>query len=197
MASASAIGVDMGSQRTVIAVASRGGVDIICNEGSHRETPNVISYGASERYLGPAGQAKFKGNFKNTISFFNRFLGMKGDSVDFKEERNHVYCKTRVNDENKVVFNVKAYGEDIELLPEQVYATMLTKVKMILELNNINNKELVLSIPPYYSQEERRLVLLAGKVAGLNIVKLMSETAATVLNYGIFRKKDLSETDPR
>ena len=50
---------------------------------------------------------------------------------------------------------------------------------------------------PYYSQEERRLVLLAGKVAGLNIVKLMSETAATVLNYGIFRKKDLSETDPR
>jgi len=115
MASASAIGVDLGSQRTVIPVASRGGVDIICNEGSHRETPNVVSYGAKERYLGPAGQAKFKSNFKNTVSFFNRFLGMKGDSVDFKEEKNHVYCKTKVNSDNKVVFSLKAYGEDIEL----------------------------------------------------------------------------------
>ena len=73
---ASAIGVDMGSQRSVIAVASRGGVDIICNEGSHRETPNIISYGEQERYLGPAGLAKFKSNYKNTVSFFNRFLGM-------------------------------------------------------------------------------------------------------------------------
>ena len=193
---ACAIGVDLGSSRTVIAVALRGGVEIITNEGSQRETPNVVGYGEQERYLGQSGQAKMKSNYKNTISYFNRFLGMNGDSEDLREERQHVYCKTRVDQNNRVCFNVRYQGEEIALYPEQVLASHFTKVREILELNKITNKELVVNVPSYFSQEERKLTLMAGKVAGLNIVKLMSETSATVLNYGIFRKKDLSD-DPR
>jgi len=138
---ASAIGVDIGSSRTVIAVAIGGGVEILCNEGSFRETPNVIGYGDNQRYLGNEGLTKKKMNFKSTVEFFTRFLGMTGDSDDWPIEKKHVYCPTATDRNNRVVFKPIYQGKEIELYPEQIFATMLTKIKHVLELNNITNKE--------------------------------------------------------
>jgi molecular chaperone DnaK (HSP70) len=193
---ASAIGIDMGTSRSVIAAAIRGGVEILCNEGSFRETPNTVGYGDVQRYLGNEGVSKKKGNFKSTLEFFSRFLGMNSDSPDILAEKAHVYCPTAFNEAGRLIFKPRYQGEQIEILPEQALASMLTKIRTILELNNISNKEIVMSVPSYYTQVERKLALLAGRIAGLNIIKLMNESTATVLNYGIFRKKDLSE-DPR
>merc|ERR1711976_213836 len=77
-----------------------------------------------------------------------------------------------------------------------VLATMITKIRQILELNNIVTKDLVMSVPSYFTQTERKLCLMAGKISGMNIVEIMNESSATVLNYGIFRKKDLTD-EPR
>lgn len=169
---ASAVGIDLGSSRTVIAAAIGGGVEILCNEGSFRETPCVIGYGDQQRFLGNEGLVKKKGNYKSTVDFFTRFLGMNGDSEDFAHEKKHVYCPIGVNAENRVVFKPKYQGEQIEILPEQALASMITKVKDVLELNNIGTKDLVMSVPSYYSQNERKLALMAGKIAGMNIVRI-------------------------
>jgi len=168
----SAVGIDMGSSRTVIAAALGGGVEILCNEGSFRETPNVVGYGDQQRYLGNEGLTKKKGNFKSTVDFFTRFLGMTGESEDLKAEKKYVYCPLGVNSENRVVFKPKYQGEQIEILPEQALGAMITKVKEVLELNNIGIKDLVMSVPSYFSQNERKLALMAGKIAGMNIVRI-------------------------
>lgn len=193
---ASAVGIDLGSSRTVIAAAIGGGVEILCNEGSFRETPCVVGYGDSQRFLGNEGLTKKKGNYKSTVDFFTRFLGMNGDSEDLAHEKKHVYCPIGLNAENRVVYKPKYQGEQIEILPEQALGSMITKVKDVLELNNIGTKDLVMSVPSYYTQNERKLALMAGKIAGMNIVRIMNESSSTILNYGIFRKKDLSD-EPR
>jgi len=118
---------------------------------------------------------------------------MTSESEDFQLEKKFVYCPIGTDKDNRIVFKPKYLGEQVELYPEQILASMLTKIRQVLELNNIQNKELVLSVPSFFTQNERKLCLLAGKIAGINILKLMNESSATVLNYGIFRKKDLSD----
>lgn len=64
----SAIGIDLGSAVSVIAVVKHGGVEVIGNEASYRETPNAVGYGSQERLLGESARSKMKSNFKNTVN---------------------------------------------------------------------------------------------------------------------------------
>ncbi len=86
------IGIDLGSLRSVIAVAKRGGVEVITNEASNRETANTIGFGPAERFIGEQGALQSKSNFKNTVSFFTRFLGMNGRPPFLREETKWLSC---------------------------------------------------------------------------------------------------------
>ena len=74
------VGIDLGSLSSKIAVAKRGGVEVITNEANFRETPCVVGYGPAERNIGEAGNIKMKSNFKDTISSPSRFLGLRSDN---------------------------------------------------------------------------------------------------------------------
>ena len=77
--SAAPIGIDLGSYKSKISVAKRGGVQIITNEANFRETPCVVTYGAAERHIGEAGFTKMKSNFRDTVVAPQRFVGLSTD----------------------------------------------------------------------------------------------------------------------
>lgn len=196
MSTVGAIGLDFGSLRTVVGCAKRGGVEILCNEASHRETLNVVGYSNKERFIGEQGYARMKSNFRNTVTYFNRFLSMDFDSQLAQEERKFIYAPTVAMPNGKLGFRIKQKGEDLDLYPEQVYATMLQKYKGIVHREGIPNYEFVLSVPSYFTDMERQAVLDAAKIAEVNVVRLMNESSAIALNYGLFRASELT-SDPR
>eukprot|EP00331_Platyophrya_macrostoma_P004412 CAMPEP_0176425616 /NCGR_PEP_ID=MMETSP0127-20121128/11484_1 /TAXON_ID=938130 /ORGANISM="Platyophrya macrostoma, Strain WH" /LENGTH=788 /DNA_ID=CAMNT_0017806789 /DNA_START=42 /DNA_END=2408 /DNA_ORIENTATION=+ len=196
MSVAAAIGIDLGSQTIVIGCAKKGGVEIMVNEGSNRETPFVVGYGPAERYVGEQAASQFKSNFKNTVAYPFRFLGMKGDSPHLGQESKFIYNKLTTLADNRVGFSVTHNGEAKTFLPEQIVATMLQKLKDIVRKNEIGHSDFVLTCPSYFTEQERRALLDAAKLADVNVVRLLNEHAAIALAYGIFRKAELT-ADPR
>ena len=74
------------------------------------------------------------------------------------------------------------------LFPEQVFAAYLNKLKLIIQKNNFDNKTAVIAVPPYFTQFERKAVLDAAKIAELGVNRLLNESTAVALDYGMFRK---------
>lgn len=189
----SAIGIDLGSLVSVIAVVQKGGVEIIANEASYRETSNAVGYGSTERLLGEMAKAKMKSNYKNTVNFFTRFLNLDMNSPELPYERKHVFCKIVPGHNNKVAFQVDYQGEQIVITPEQALGAHLHKLASILKFNNIENRDFVLTYPNYFSQAEKECMLAAAKIANVKINRLVSETECNVKSYGIYRRSELKD----
>jgi heat shock protein 4 len=138
----------------VIAVAKKGGVEVLANEGSHRETQNIIGFGDRERFIGEQGALQSKSNFKNTVNFFTRFLGLQGKPPFYRDETRWLTVSHEQNSNGKQLFNVQYYGQKQQYTPEQLTASLLNKLKDILHYNNINvsGSNVVISVPTYYTE---------------------------------------------
>jgi len=191
-----AIGLDLGGNNAVIAVAKRINVEIITNEASHRATPIVIGFGPNERFIGEQGYAQLKSNFKNTIVYPTRFLGLAADAPILEEEKKYIFTPITRTDDNKIAFEVLSRGEKQRFLPEQAVAMMLSKVKENIHREGISANDMVISVPSYYTEQERKALIDAAKIAKINVVKLMNESTAIAAGYGIFRKAEMS-ANPR
>lgn len=192
-----AVGVDMGSSRIIVAVAKQGGVEILCNEGSYRSTPCVVAY-TDQRVVGDQAKTLIKKNFKNSVRYPLRFLTPRASQYSF--EREFSFSKAKVNQResyNELVFNVNFNKTATDFNSRQVAAGLFHKIKQILETNGSDVKDIVVSVPSFFTQVERQALLEAGQIAGINVVRLYNESTANVMNYGIFRKKDLNDDKPR
>ena len=191
-----AVGIDFGSLHTCIAVAKRGGVEIIANEGSHRETQNIVGFGQNERFIGEQGYIQFKSNFKNTVHYFTRFLDVKPSTPYLSQEKKFLTTNL-VEMDQKLAFEVMFMGEKKRFLPEQICAMMIQKLKQIIEKSGVSAKEVVLSVPGYFTEKERHALLDAARIAEVNVLRLFNEESAVALGYGIFRRNDLDATVAR
>lgn len=184
----SVVGFDLGSDKSVIAVARRRGIDVLQNEIGKRKTLSWVGYGEKQRFLGDDAFAQRSTNIKNTVNYFTRFLGKKFNDPSNEREAKYIPYKTcQMGD--RVGIEVNYENKPIQLLPEQVTAAMLQKLKSIAEAGLDGNKvsDCVIACPAYWTDANRRAMLDAAKIAGLNVLRLMNSTTATALNYGILR----------
>lgn len=190
-----AIGVDLGSSGFVMSAVRRGGVDVLVNDANYRITPNVIIYGR-ERAIGDQAVSKIKKELKNSILMAPRFLGdLTPQQVEFEASFN--YCKVLPKENGGAAFVVSSNGQTVELAPQQAVGALFTKMSQVMDMNGVAPSSLVVSVPKYFGPAERQAVLDSAKIAGLDITQLISESAATLLNYGIYRKQELSKETPR
>lgn len=124
---------------------------------------------------------------------FNRFLGAKQTSPHLKEEMKFVTAKCVPHGNHGVGFELRYRGESQVFSPEQLTAMFLQKLKIIYEKAGVYCKDVVISVPPYFSSVERQAMLDATKIAGLNCCKLINETTAIGLCYGLFRHNEFGE----
>jgi len=184
----SVVGLDFGTDSCVIAVCRKGTVDIALNEVSKRKTPTVIGYTSAERNIGEAGASGRRSNYKNTVTNIKRLLGLPFNSTLAQSELPQLTYKVGAGSDDQILIDV-AYGEGrIEVSPEQVVAAIFGKLKSITE-EYIGAKvsDVVVSCPPNWPDTRRRSLLDAARVAGFNVLRLMNETTAVALNYGILR----------
>ncbi|XP_006879642.1 PREDICTED: heat shock protein 105 kDa [Elephantulus edwardii] len=195
----SVVGLDVGSQSCYIAVARAGGIETAANEFSDRCTPSVISFGLKNRTIGLAAKNQQVTHANNTVSHFKRFHGRAFSDPFVQTEKENLSYDLVPLSNGGVGIQVTYMGEEHLFSVEQVTAMLLTKLKETAE-NNLKKPvtDCVISVPSFFTDAERRSVLDAAQIVGLNCLRLMNDMTAVAVNYGIYRP-DLPglDDDPR
>jgi molecular chaperone DnaK len=182
---AKVIGIDLGTTNSVVAVMEGGEPKVIANEEGGRTTPSVVGFTKSgERLVGQVAKRQAITNPENTVYSVKRFMGRR-----FNE----------VNDEMKMVpYKVKASGDNVvivaqgkEFTPPEVSAMILQKLKKAAEdYLGTSVTEAVITVPAYFNDAQRQATKDAGKIAGLDVKRIVNEPTAAALAYGLDKKKD-------
>ncbi|ELP89264.1 heat shock 70 kDa protein, putative [Entamoeba invadens IP1] len=192
-----AVGIDIGNRNITVAVVRKNGIDIVLNESSSRQTPTFVSFCDKERAIGEAGFGLYLRNVRNTITDVKRLLGRLYEDKDVQEELSELPYEAVKLEDGMVGLKVMLRGEEVVFRTEQIIAMLLVQVKKFTEeFTNDVFTECVISVPGYFTENQRRAMLDAAKIAGINCLRLMNEHTATALAYGIY-KNDLSEKDVR
>jgi heat shock 70kDa protein 4 len=192
-------GLDFGNQNCVVAIARKGGIDVIDNEASSRKTPCMVGLGGKERALGQAAVAKINSNIKNTAFELKRLIGRRWDDADLQEDLKLFPFKVTKAPDGGILINLMYEKDGLEcelkaFTPEQILGMLLVNLKGTAEAHNkAPSPDCVLSVPCWYTDSQRRAVLDAASIAGLNVLRLLNETAATALGWGLPRTMDLPE----
>ena len=179
------IGIDLGTTNSCVAVVENGTAKIIENSEGARTTPSIVAYTENEILVGAPAKRQAVTNPKNTIYAAKRFIGRK-----FEESQNHLMPYEVVKATNGDAW-IKAL--DKELAPPQISAEVLRKMKKTAE-DYLGHEvtQAVITVPAYFNDSQRQATKDAGKIAGLEVLRIINEPTAAALAYGVDKesKKD-------
>lgn len=193
----SVIGIDFGNESCYVAAAKAGGIETLANDYSLRATPSCVAFDGKKRIIGVAAKNQQVTNMKNTVSGFKRLLGRKYNDPHIQRELNGIPTKIEQLPDGNIGIRVNYLGQEQSFTPEQLTAMLFTKLKETsTHALQAQVNDCVITCPVYFTNAERKALLDAAHIAGLNVLRLMNETTATALSYG-FYKQDLPEDKPR
>ena len=180
------IGIDLGTTNSVVAVIEAGQPTVIANQEGQRTTPSVVAFTKSgERLVGQVAKRQAITNPENTIFSIKRFMGRRSDEVS--EEMKMVPYKVVRGDNGdaRVDISGKKYS------PPEISAMILTKLKEAAE-SYLGEKitQAVITVPAYFNDAQRQATKDAGKIAGLEVMRIINEPTAAARAYGLDKKKN-------
>ena len=183
---AKAIGIDLGTTNSVVAVMDGGEPKVIINEEGSRLTPSVVAFTKDgETLVGQVAKRQAVTNPENTIFSIKRFLGRKYDEVNEEMKMVPYKVKKASNGEVRVEIMGKEYS------PPEISAKILQKLKKSAEAYlGTEVTDAVITVPAYFNDSQRQATKDAGKIAGLNVLRIINEPTASALAYGLDKKKD-------
>ncbi|XP_056142329.1 heat shock 70 kDa protein 4b [Lampris incognitus] len=193
----SVVGFDVGYLNCYVAVARAGGIETVANEYSDRCTPACVSFGPRNRSIGAAAKSQVVTNCKNTVQGFKRFHGRAFSDPFIQHQKSSLVYDLAQMPTGTTGIKVMYMEEEKVFSIEQVTAMLLTKLKETAE-SALKKPvaDCVVSVPCYFTDAERRSVVDAAQIAGLNCLRLMNETTAVALAYGIY-KQDLPPSEEK
>lgn len=184
----SVVGFDFGTQSSRIAVV-RGGIDVICNEVSERSTPSMVSFDRRCRYAGAPSKTQMMGNITNTVVNMPRLAGkLANDSqvldVESKYLTNEITSKDGVMAANITYREKPACFSNIELMG--MFFGKLKATTFAATQSSVG--DVVISVPSWSSERERRAIIDAAEIAGLHCVRTINDTTAASICYGLTKE---------
>ncbi len=182
------IGIDLGTTNSVVAVMEGGEPVVIPNSEGGRTTPSVVAFTKDgERLVGQVARRQAITNPKNTIFSIKRFMGRKMSEVD--AEIKLVPYDVRGDSQDRV--QVYVPNVDNQFTPPEISAMILQKMKQTAE-DYLGQPvtEAVITVPAYFNDAQRQATKDAGKIAGLEVKRIINEPTAAALAYGLDKKKD-------
>ena len=180
------IGIDLGTTNSVVAVMEGGEPTVITNSEGGRTTPSVVAFTKDgNRLVGQVAKRQAVTNPENTIYSIKRFMGRRFDEVS--EEMKQVPYKVQAAGNRDV--RVNAGGKDYS--PPEISAMILQKMKQSAE-DYLGQKvdKAVITVPAYFNDAQRQATKDAGRIAGLEVMRIVNEPTAAALAYGLDKKKD-------
>jgi molecular chaperone DnaK len=183
------IGIDLGTTNSVVAVMEGGEPVVITNPEGGRLTPSVVGFTKNgERLVGQVAKRQAVTNPENTVFSIKRFMGRRFDEVS--EEMKMVPFRV-VQDGERVAVSVTAEGDAKKYSPPEVSAMILQKLKQAAEdYLGQSVTQAVITVPAYFNDAQRQATKDAGKVAGLDVLRIVNEPTAAALAYGLDKKKE-------
>ncbi|XP_037934202.1 heat shock 70 kDa protein 4 isoform X2 [Teleopsis dalmanni] len=193
----SVIGIDFGNESCYVAAAKAGGIETLANDYSLRATPSFVAFDGKKRIIGVAAKNQQVTNMSNTVCGFKRLLGRKFNDPHVQRELNNIPTTAEARNDGSIGMRVNYLDQEQHFTPEQLTAMLFTKLKETsVEALQAQVNDCVITCPVYFTNAERKALLDAAQISGLNVLRLMNETTATALSYG-FYKQDLPEDKPR
>jgi molecular chaperone DnaK len=180
------IGIDLGTTNSVVAVMEGGQPTVIVNQEGSRITPSVVALTKEgERLVGQVAKRQAVTNSQNTVFSIKRFMGRKFDEVQSESTRVPYKVVRSQNGDAWVDARDKKYS------PPEISAMVLQKLKQAAE-DYLGEKvtDAVITVPAYFNDAQRQATKDAGKIAGLDVKRIINEPTAAALAYGLDKKKD-------
>ena len=182
------IGIDLGTTNSVVAVMEGGEPVVIPNSEGGRTTPSVVAFtNEKERLVGQVARRQAITNPENTIFSIKRFMGRKGSEVT-EEQKLVPYT---VSTDSKGLVEVTIPNGDKSLSPPEISAMILQKMRQTAE-DYLGTKvdQAVITVPAYFNDAQRQATKDAGKIAGLEVLRIINEPTAAALAYGLDKEAD-------
>ena len=180
------IGIDLGTTNSVVAVMEGGQPTVIVNQEGARITPSVVAIAKDgERLVGQVAKRQAVTNPENTIFSIKRFMGRKHEEVASESARVPYKVTRAQNGDARVDARGKSYS------PPEISAMVLQKLKQAAE-DYLGEKvaDAVITVPAYFNDAQRQATKDAGRIAGLNVLRIINEPTAAALAYGLDKKAD-------
>jgi len=184
------IGIDLGTTYSCFGVYQNNNVEIIANELGNRTIPSYVSFTNEERYIGETAKNMSGHNPLNTVYDAKRLIGRKYSDETIQRDIKHYTFKLISDKNDKPMIEVEYLDELKKFYPEQISAMILEKIKYLAE-QYIGKpvKKAVITVPAYFNDSQRKSTSDAGKIAGLEVLRIINEPTAAALAYGLNEKQ--------
>ena len=185
---AKAVGIDLGTTNSVVAVWEAGEARILENNEGRRTTPSVVAVNpkSGERFVGELARRQSITNPENTVYSAKRFIGRRFDDESVKRDQSMVSFKIVKGTNGDAWIELNGKKES----PPEISAMVLRKLKEDAEAKlNDEVTEAVITVPAYFNDSQREATKVAGKIAGLEVMRIINEPTAAALAYGMDKNK--------
>ncbi len=185
-----AIGIHLGLKNSCVGIWKNNKIEIIPNERGENITPSVVSFDGKERLVGKAAKEKITKNYQNTVYDINRLIGRRFSDKRVQEDMKRWAFKVEKDEKtDRPLIVVDYLGQKKKFLPEEISAMIIAKLKKTAE-NYIGSevKNAIITFPAYFNDSQRQSTKDAGRIAGLNVMRLINEPIAAAVAYGLDNK---------
>jgi len=181
-----AVGIDLGTTYSCVGVWRNESVDIIANDMGERTTPSYVSFSDTERLIGQAAKNQCSRNPTNTIFDAKRLIGRKFSDPIVKSDMKLWPFEVKEGSGGRPVIEVQFKGEKRQFFPEEVSSMVLSKMKETAEAYiGEPVKDAVITVPAYFNDSQRQATKDAGRIAELNVLRIINEPTAAAIAYGL------------
>ncbi|XP_064424847.1 hypoxia up-regulated protein 1 [Latimeria chalumnae] len=193
--SVAVMSVDLGSEWMKIAIVKPGvPMEIVLNKESRRKTPVTVALKENERLFGEGALGMSLKNPKVVFRYLQDLLGKRIDNPQVELYKKRFPEHELVKDEKRGTVVLKL-SDELHYSPEELLAMVLNYSRSLAQdFAEQLIKDVVITVPAFFNQAERRAVLQAAQMAGLKVLQLINDNTAVALNYGVFRRKDINAT---
>lgn len=190
-----AIGIDLGTTYSCVAVRRNGNVEIIANSNGNRTTPSWVAFQGTERMVGDPAKVQVATNPYNTVFDAKRLIGRSYNDPAIQSDMKHWPFKV-VNVGGKPQIKVNYMNEDKQFNPEEISAMVLAALKKDAETYlGQTITDAVITVPAYFNDSQRQSTKDAAMIAGLNCLRIINEPTAAALAYGLDKVNSENKTE--
>merc|ERR1712226_876845 len=185
-----AVGIDLGTTYSCVGIFQHGKVEIIANDQGNRTTPSYVAFTDSERLIGDAAKNQAAMNPSNTVFDAKRLIGRKFNDDAVQSDMKH-WSFDVVDESGRPKIEVEFKGEKKKFAAEEISSMILTKMKEVAEAYlGKDVPSAVVTVPAYFNDSQRQATKDAGRIANINVLRIINEPTAAAIAYGLDKSKD-------
>ena len=189
----SPVGIDLGDQYCVIAINGSKGIDVISNQESSRLTPTMVTYTNKRRFAGALSHQRHLEYLETTIVRLKQLIYLPFTSPRCEKLRSFVPYKLVETPGGLTGVQITFKDRQMTILPEQALSYLLKSLAELARQHLPNNNDYVITVPQCWGELQRRSILFAAKLSGINCLSLINSNTAAALNYYKSKEKLLQE----